>query len=73
VPVTDATRPLLEIIAKYAGQSIDQVRVGLPYIDPDARLDVADVAHQIKWNQELGFVDKAVTVEKVIAPGFATP
>ena len=70
VPVNDATRPLLEIIAKYAGQTVEQVRVGLPYIDPDAKLDVADVAHQIKWNQEQGFVDKNVSVSDVVDSDF---
>ena len=66
VPVTDATRPGLETIAKYAQATIDQVRVGLPYADPDGKLDVADVANQIKWNQEMGFVDKGFDVDKVI-------
>ena len=66
VPVTDATRPLLEIIARTAGQTIDQVRVGLPFVDPEGSLDVADVANQIAWNQEQGFIDKGFTVEDVI-------
>ncbi len=70
VPVTPATKPLLDIIARYANQTVDQVRVGLPYVDPEAKLDTADVAHQIRWNQEQGFVDKGFTVEKVIDPRF---
>jgi NitT/TauT family transport system substrate-binding protein len=70
VPVSDATRPVLDIIAKYAQQSVDQVRVGLPYVDADAKLDVADVAHQIKWYQEQGFVDKAVTLDAVVDKRF---
>ncbi len=68
--MTPATKPLLDIIARYANQTVDQVRVGLPYVDPEAKLDTADVAHQIRWNQEQGFVDKGFTVEKVIDPRF---
>lgn len=73
VPVTDKTRPLLEIIAKAVGQGIDQVRVGLPYVDPDARLDITDVANQIAWNQQMGFVEKGFGVDQVIDPSFVTP
>ncbi len=72
VPVTDATRPLLQIIADTASQSIDQVRVGLPYVDPNGRLDVADVANQIRWNQDQGYLDKGFGIEQVIDRRFVT-
>jgi NitT/TauT family transport system substrate-binding protein len=73
VPVTDATKPLLDIIAKEVGQSVDQVRVGLPYVDPEAKLDVANVANQIAWNQQQGFIDKGFTIDSVIDPAFVKP
>ena len=66
VPVDDKTKPALEIIAKYAQQNVDQVRVGLPYVPADAKLDVADVGHQLAWYQEQGFVDKGVTLDAVL-------
>ena len=66
VPVNDTTRPALTTIAKYAQATIDQIRFGLPYADPDGKLDVADVANRIKWNQEMGFVAKGFDVDKVI-------
>ena len=70
VPVNDKTKPLLDIIAKYTQHSVDQIRYGLPYVDPNAALDVADVAHQIRWYQAHGFVDKGFGVSKVIDKRF---
>ena len=66
VPVNDTTKPVLEIVAKYAQQSVDQVRVGLPYVDGQAKLDVADVGHQLKWYQEQGFVDKGFALDAIV-------
>ena len=57
-PINDKTRPLLEIIAKYTNLPVEQVVGNCAYIDPDGKLDVKNVANQISWLQEQGFVDK---------------
>src|ERR1700684_834143 len=57
-PINDKTKPLLEIIAKYTNLPVEQVVGNCAYIDPDGKLDVKDVAHQIDWLQGARFVDK---------------
>jgi NitT/TauT family transport system substrate-binding protein len=65
--ITDTTRPLLEIIAKYTNLPVEQVVGNCAYIDPDGKLDVKNVDNQIKWMQEQGFVDKGFDAEAIIA------
>lgn len=72
-PINDKTRPLLEIIAKYTNLPLEQVVGNCAYIDPEGRLDVKNVAHQIAWLQGEGFVDKGVTVDAIIAKDFVKP
>ena len=72
-PINDKTRPLLEIIAKYTNLPLEQVVGNCAYIDPDGKLDVKNVAHQIEWLQGQGFVDKGVTVDAILASDFVKP
>ena len=65
--VTETTRPLLEIIAKYTNLPVEQVVGNCAYIDADGKLDVKNVDNQIKWMQEQGFVDKGFDAEAIIA------
>jgi NitT/TauT family transport system substrate-binding protein len=37
------------IIAKYAGLTPQQVKASLAYVDADARVDTADIIHQVEW------------------------
>src|SRR5436305_11886634 len=57
-PINEATKPLLEIIAKYTKLPVEQVVGNCAYIDPDGKLDVGNVDNQIKWLQSQGFADK---------------
>ena len=68
--INDKTKPLLEIIAKYTNLPIEQVVGNCAYIDPDGKLDVKNVANQIAWLQEQGFVDKGFGVDAIIAKEF---
>ncbi|HZB90307.1 MAG TPA: ABC transporter substrate-binding protein [Stellaceae bacterium] len=61
---------LLAIIAKYTGQSPAQIRNGIPYIDPDARLLVDDIDHQVAWYQSQGLVDKSVDATSLLDLSF---
>jgi len=65
--INDKTRPLLEIIAKYTNLPVEQVVGNCAYIDPDGKLDVKNVANQISWLQEQGFVDKGFAADAIIA------
>ena len=65
--INDKTRPLLEIIAKYTNLPVEQVVGNCAYIDPEGKLDVKNVANQISWLQEQGFVDKGFDADAIIA------
>ena len=68
--INDKTKPLLEIIAKYTNLPVEQVVGNCAFIDPDGKLDVKNVANQIEWLQEQGFVDKGFGVDAIIAKEF---
>jgi NitT/TauT family transport system substrate-binding protein len=61
---------LLAIIAKHTQQSAEQIRAGIPYIDPEARLLVQDIHHQVAWYQAQGLVDKSVDAKAVLDLSF---
>src|SRR5581483_6441845 len=46
------------------------VELGAYYIDPQARLDVADVARQVAWYKSHGLIDKAVDARNIVDPSF---
>jgi NitT/TauT family transport system substrate-binding protein len=46
------------------------VELGAYYIDPQARLDVADVVRQIAWYKSQGLIDKAVDARTVVDASF---
>jgi NitT/TauT family transport system substrate-binding protein len=62
--------PLLAIIAKHTGQAVEQIRFGILYVDPDAKLLVADIYRQVAWYQGEGLVDKAVDAKTILDLSF---
>jgi NitT/TauT family transport system substrate-binding protein len=72
-PINAATKPLLQIIAKYTNLPVEQVVGNCAYVDPDGKLDVNNVANQIGWLQQQGFVDKGVTADAIIAKDYVKP
>jgi NitT/TauT family transport system substrate-binding protein len=72
-PINEATKPLLEIIAKYTNLPVEQVVGNCAYIDPDGKLDVKNVANQINWMQGQGFVDKGFDADAIIAKDYVKP
>jgi NitT/TauT family transport system substrate-binding protein len=47
---------VVSITARYTGARPEVVRVGFPYQDRDARLDVADIGRQLAWYHKAGMV-----------------
>jgi NitT/TauT family transport system substrate-binding protein len=72
-PINANTRPLLEVIAKYTNLPVEQVVGNCAYIDPDGKLDVKNVANQIDWLQQQGFVDKGFGADAIIAKDYVKP
>ena len=68
--INEKTKPLLDIIAKYTNLPVEQVVGNCAYIDPDGKLDVKNVANQISWLQEQGFVDKGFAADAIIAKDY---
>jgi NitT/TauT family transport system substrate-binding protein len=59
------------IIAEYLGQTVEQVRPALAYVE--GRVDVDDVMHQIAWYRDHGFLKNAAGVEKIVDRRFVVP
>jgi NitT/TauT family transport system substrate-binding protein len=72
-PVNEATKPLLEIIAKYTNLPVEQVVGNCAYVDPEGKLDVKNVGNQIEWLQGQGFVDKGFGASDIIARDHVKP
>ena len=60
----------LAIFAKYTGQPAEQLRLGIPYIDPEGRLLVPDIYRQVAWYQAQGLVDKSVAAGTILDLSF---
>lgn len=50
------TAAMLALVANATHQSVEQLRLAVPYVDADARLDVKDVLRQIAWYRAQGMV-----------------
>jgi NitT/TauT family transport system substrate-binding protein len=64
---------VLEVIAKYVGQTPDQVKQAIAYVDPDAKLDVKDLQHQLDWYVAQGMLKNRVDVHSVIDKRYVVP
>ena len=53
---TPQTPGILGILAKATGQTPEDAARGLPYMDPEGRLNVADVLRQYQWYRAQGMV-----------------
>jgi NitT/TauT family transport system substrate-binding protein len=51
---------VVAITAKYTEATPDVIRVGFPYQDRDARLDVPDIARQLAWYHRTGMATRAL-------------
>ena len=73
-PKDGATTPeVLATIAKYVGQSVDQVKLSISYIDPDGRMNVRDVLHQIDWYRSQGMVKGDFDPASIIDKRYVVP
>jgi NitT/TauT family transport system substrate-binding protein len=56
----------LRILANYTGQPIELLKLGVPHIDGDARVDVKNIADQIAWYKSHRMVKPEVDAAKII-------
>ena len=64
---------ILAILEKHLNQSAEQLGEGISYDDPDAKLDVKDVMHQITWFKEQGMLPADADGEKMLDKHFVVP
>ncbi len=58
------------ILSKVLEQPVNLVRVGLPYVDPEGRLNVADIYNQVAFWQGAGLVERSVDAKAILELGF---
>ena len=50
------TAAVLAVVARSLGQPVEKIKLGVSYIDPQGRVDVKDVLHQIAWYKAQGML-----------------
>jgi NitT/TauT family transport system substrate-binding protein len=68
-PGTDA---MLKILSKYIGQTPEQLKPGISYVDAEVRLDQHDVQHQIDWYKSQGHMKGDLKASVLIDKRYAT-
>ena len=63
----------LAIIAKYTGLPVETIKLGLPFCDSGARLEVKDVLHQIVWYKAQGMVKPEIDGDQIIDKRYVIP
>jgi NitT/TauT family transport system substrate-binding protein len=56
----------LAIFAKYTGSPVAEVKLAIPYVEPQTRLNVQDVRRQIAWYKEQGMLKADVDTSRLI-------
>ena len=64
---------IFAILAEYLGQTVEQIRPALAYVDGQGRIDVDDVMHQIAWYGAHGFIKNAADSAKIVDRRFVVP
>lgn len=64
---------ILAILAKYTGQPVEQIKLGIPFIDAEGRLDVQDIMHQIDWFRSQGMLKTEFAAELIIDKRYVIP
>jgi NitT/TauT family transport system substrate-binding protein len=67
------TPAVLDIIAQYLGQTPEQIKPAIGYVEPDARLDVKDLQRQVDWYVSQGMLKTRIDVATVIDQRHVVP
>ena len=61
---------VVAITARYTEATPEIIRLGFPYQDRDARLDVADIGRQLGWYHRTGMVTRALVPRDLVDASF---
>jgi NitT/TauT family transport system substrate-binding protein len=64
---------ILGILSKFTGQSPDQIKLSVAYVDGDARVDVKDIQHQVQWFKEQKMLKDDIDPTKVMDMKYVVP
>lgn len=62
---------VLALMAKYLDQTSEELHLAIPYVDPEARLDFADMRNQLAWFHAQNMLKDDVALDQVIDTRFA--
>jgi NitT/TauT family transport system substrate-binding protein len=62
---------MLDIIAKWIDQAPERVKLGLPYFDREARVDMAAVQDQLDWYRSIGAIKESLLAANIVDKRFA--
>lgn len=68
-----ATAETLSIIGKYTHQPPDRVRLGIAYVDANARLNVSDILRQVAWFKAQKMLADDIDAKAVMAEDYIIP
>ena len=57
---------VISIIAKYVNAPVEDIKLGLPYIDRDGKLLDSDITTQINWYQANGLLNGSLKTEQIV-------
>lgn len=69
-PTTEA---VLQIISKYTGDTPEKLKLGIPFIDAQGRLDVDDIRRQIAWYKAQNVIKGDVDEKSLIDHRYVIP
>jgi NitT/TauT family transport system substrate-binding protein len=64
---------ILAILEKYTGQTPEQVKASIAYVDGEARLDVKDVYHQVAWFKSQKMLKDEIDAASVMDQHYVVP
>jgi NitT/TauT family transport system substrate-binding protein len=62
---------ILDIMAKFTGNTTDEIAKAIPYVDPEGRIDAKSVADQIAWYKSQGLLKGDVDIHQLIDSRYA--
>ena len=68
-----AAEAMIRILAKYTKQSVEEVKLGIPYVDAEGRLDIKDILRQIAFYKAQGMVKPEVDGAALIDRRYVLP
>lgn len=68
-----AAPAILAIIAKNTGQSVDQIKLGISFVDAEARIDMSDIQRQIDWFKSQGMIKGELDASQAVDQRYAVP